>query len=441
MKNRLFKLLLIIIVLGGWILSAAQPAAAQDGQPRVVRLTLDGPLTSSLVDYIKRGLDTAEREQAQAVILRLNTPGGAINLMTSIIEDLRGSTVPVIVYVAPNGAMAGSAGTLITLAGHLAVMAPETAIGAASPVGDQGQDIGQTEAAKVKNIMKATARSLTERRGEKAVALAEDTIENARAASAKQALDAGLIDFIASDINDLLNQADGRSVQAGNQTVVLRTRGALVEDINNSFIEQLLALLTNPNLVFLLLALGIQAILIEISSPGGWVAGFIGVVCVALAIYGMGFLPVNWFGFIFLITAFVLFILDIKAPTHGALTVAGVGSFILGSLVLFNGPGVPQFQRVSVPLIIGTSIFLAAAFFTILTFALRAQRAPVRTGRESIVGKIGTARTVLDPSGTVQVYGEHWSAQIPEGEDPVQPGEKVVVVAAEGLRLIVRKAQ
>ncbi|RPH61329.1 MAG: nodulation protein NfeD, partial [Chloroflexi bacterium] len=186
--------------------------------------------------------------------------------------------------------------------------------------------------------------------------------------------------------------------------------------------------------------IGVQAILIELSSPGGWVAGFIGAVCLALAAYGMGVLSVNWFGALFLIIAFALFILDIKAPTHGALTAAGVGSFIVGALVLFNSPGVPQFQRVSVPLVISVGIIIGVSFAIILGFALRAQKIPVRMGPESLLGALGTARGRIDPTGQVQLQSELWSAELAEGAKSIQPGEKVVVVKVDGLRLKVRRS-
>ncbi|MEM5774891.1 MAG: hypothetical protein AAGU05_07795, partial [Anaerolineaceae bacterium] len=225
-------------------------------------------------------------------------------------------------------------------------MAPETTIGAASPVGSEGEDIGETMEAKVKEILKASVRGLTKNRSEEAIRLAEETIENARAVTVDEALEVGLVDFKAANVQDLLNQLHGHQVLINDDPVTLSTRNAQVVDVGNTFIEELLLLLVNPNLVFLLLAIGVQAILIEISSPGGWGAGFIGVVCILLAVYGIGVLPVNWFGILFLVAAFVLFILDIKAPTHGALTVAGAASFIVGALVLFNSTTLPGFPRV-----------------------------------------------------------------------------------------------
>jgi membrane-bound serine protease (ClpP class) len=264
-------------------------------------------------------------------------------------------------------------------------------------------------------------------------------IDNAKAVTVKEAIEAGLVDFMATNLDDLLNKLDGFTVKTDTKEIVLHTKNAQTQPLNLNFIEQLLFLLTDPNIAFLLLAIGVQAILIEISSPGGWVAGFIGVVCLTFAIYGMGVLPVNWFGFIFLIIAFVLFILDIKAPTHGALTTAGVASFIVGALVLFNSPGTPQFQRVSVPLVFGMGILLGLLFFGILLIALRVQHNPIQTGAESMLGKIGSARTSIGDAGQVQLGSELWSAEKSAESESIGKGDLVEVVEVRGLRLIVKK--
>jgi membrane-bound serine protease (ClpP class) len=418
----------------------SMPAAAQNAAPLVIEITADGALTPSMGEYLKRGILLAERENAELLIFKLNTPGGSIGLMQDMVESIRASSVPVVVYIAPRGAMAGSAGTMITLAGHASAMAPETTIGAASPVGPQGEDLGETLEAKEKNILKATVRSLAEGRSPEAVSLAESAVESAAAASASEALQVGLVDFIAEDEADLLQQLDGFTVRLQNGERTLETSGATITEVQPSLIEQLLSILTNPNIVFLLLTIGVQAIIIELSSPGGWVAGFIGAVCLALAAYGLGVLTVNWFGLVFLAIAFALFILDIKAPTHGALTAAGVASLIVGSLVLFNSPASPSFQRVSVPLVVLTSVFTGGIFFAFLLFAVRAQKTPIRTGVESILGRVGTVRDTLAPVGTVQLGGELWTAQVVDGEEALQTGERVEVVRLEGNRLLVRKA-
>jgi membrane-bound serine protease (ClpP class) len=362
--------------------------------------------------------------------------------MVEMEEAILASTVPVVVYVAPSGAMAASAGTVITLAAHASSMAPNTTIGAASPVGGQGENLPSTEETKLKNAMSATVRSLTERRGPTAQALAEDTIRSAAAVSESEALEADLIDFISADLNQLRSQLDGFTVTVKGQPVTLHTANASFEPVNISLIEELLLIVTDPNIVFLLITIGVQAIIIEISSPGGWVAGFIGVVCLALATYGLGILPVNYFGLLFIVTSFVLFILDIKAPTHGGLTAAGVGSLIIGALVLFNTPTTPSFQHVSVPLVVIVSIVSGAVFFTIMMIAVRAQHTPIHTGEESMLGREGIARTDLNPKGSVQLGGELWTAELEEGiTGRVRTGTRVTVIKVDGLRLIVRKTE
>jgi membrane-bound serine protease (ClpP class) len=443
MKVRIWFYLWIILlfVAVNFAAPTVQSVDAQGEGPLVLVLTADGAVTPAMFEYLKRGLRQAENRGAEALIFRLNTPGGAVDLTLDMVEHIRASNVPIIVYVWPRGAIAGSAGTVITLAGHAAAMTPETAIGAASPVSVEGQDLGETIEEKAKNILKATVRSLTEGRLPEAIDLAEETIESAAAVSATEALETGLIDFIANDVNDLLAQLDGYTVELHDGERTLKTANAEVEEVAASPIEEILGILTNPNVVFLLLTIGVQSILIELSSPGGWVAGFIGVVSLALATYGLGILPVNWFGLIFLMTAFVLFLLDIKAPTHGALTAAGIASLIVGALVLFNTPNVPSVQRVSVPLVVGTSLVTGGIFFAILLFAVRAQQKPIRTGQESMVGKIGTVRIDLAPSGSVQLGGELWSAELTDREDSAAEGTRVEVLRVDGVKLYVRKVE
>jgi membrane-bound serine protease (ClpP class) len=437
-KHNLF---LLAFLFTGLMLSLVQPVHAQDSTPMVVVLTADGPVTPAMSQYLRRGIQIAERQGAEALIFQLNTPGGSIDTMSEMEQDILEASIPVIVYVAPRGAMAASAGTIITLAGHAAAMAPEAMIGAASPVGSQGEDLPTTEELKVKNAMAATARSLTERRGAAAQALAQDAIMNAAAASSTEAMQAGMIDFIASDLNDLLSQLDGFNVSVKGQAVTLHTANVQIETINISLIEELLLIVTDPNIVFLLITIGVQAIIIEISSPGGWIAGFIGVVCMGLATYGLGILPVNWFGLLFILTSFVLFFLDIKAPTHGGLTAAGIGSLIVGALVLFNTPATPSFQHVSVPLVVGVSVASGGIFFAIMMVAVRAQKTPVIISELNVYGQVGIARTSLNPKGSVQVGSELWSAVLEDGAAKLQAGSRVVVVKVDGLRLVVRKAE
>jgi len=250
MRQGILFLCLVLLLL------VALPVHAQEGGHLFLVLTAEGPLTPAMAEYINRGIKVAEMRQAEGLILQLNTPGGSIDLMNRIVEDIRASRVPVIVYVTPRGANAGSAGTVITLAGHVAVMAPETVIGAASPVDIEGQDLSETLEAKTKNVLKAKVRSFAERRGAEAVALAEATIESAEAVTANEALAAGLIDFMATDLEDLLKKLDGFQVETAHGSVKLRTAAARVEPFKPTFIEQVLSTLTNPNIVFLLLSIG-----------------------------------------------------------------------------------------------------------------------------------------------------------------------------------------
>jgi len=435
---KLIRLITVTIWLLIAVLIPTQSVVAQTGSATVVTINVVGPLTPALVGYIDRGLSTAEKQGAELLILQLDTPGGSIDLMNTIVQNIRSSEIPVVVYVAPRGAIAGSAGTMITLAGHIAAMAPETAIGAASPVGGQGEDLGETIETKQKEILKASVRSLAAKRGPEAVALAEETIESAKAVSAEEALAAGLIDFIATDNRDLVEQINGTTVQLASGPTVLKLNNAFFIPVDMSFIENLLQLLTNPNILFLLLTIGVQAIFIELSNPGGWVAGFIGAVCLILAVYGLGVLPVNWFGILFLVTAFVLFILEVKAPVHGALTTAGIISFIIGSLVLFNSIETPGFPQVSVPLVIATGIVLGIGIFVVLRFALRALKTPVKTGMESLIGLKGYVVSALAPNGIIQLAGEEWSA-ITDDFTSLPIGTPVQVIDKQGISLIVKQ--
>ncbi len=441
MKKQTLLTLNFLLILAFFLSGFIAPAQAQSDAPSAVVVTLEGPLTPVWTSHLNRGIDQAVKQNADLLIIELNTPGGSVDLMNSLVQQILASPVPVVVYVSPRGAMAASAGTLLVLSGQVGAMSPESSIGAASPVGMQGEDIESTMEEKTKEILKASARSLAERRGTEAVSLVEEAIDSAKAASASEALQAGLIDIVALNMDELLDQLDGRTIQVNGVDTVIRSRGARLIPVEPTLIEEVLAMLTNPNIVFILLSIGVQAILIEISSPGGWVAGTIGVILLALAVYGLGILPVNWFGIVFLLIAFILFILDIKAPTHGALTTAGVASFIAGALILFNSARVPGFPRVSVGLVIGMGIFIGLTFFAVVMIGIRALKKPIITGRESLAGREGYVVVRLDPNGIVQVAGEQWSASLAAGEKPLRQGEKVRVERVEGVRLIVRRLE
>ncbi|MEN6570361.1 MAG: nodulation protein NfeD [Anaerolineaceae bacterium] len=439
MKRSFWSILMLIFLAAAFAAPVFADSQAQATQSRVVVLNFNGPLTPVWEGYLARGIDQAQNLKADLIVIELNTPGGSLDLMEKLVSQIRESPVPILVYVTPEGAMAGSAGTMLTLAGHLAAMTPGTAIGAASPVDISGGDISTTEATKTKEIMKALVRSLTSQRSAEATALAEATIESAKAASADEALKAGLVDYIAPSLEKLLPMVNGAQVQINNTNITLNTLNPAYYPSNMTFIEDILGALTNPNIVFLLLAIGVQAILIELSHPGGWVAGFVGVVFLALAALSLGFLPVNWFGLVIILTSFVLFVLDIKAPTHGALTAVGTGTFIAGALVLFNSARAPSYVHVSVPLVVGMGVFLGLTFFGLVMLAVRAMKTPVVTGRETMAGREGYATDDFEHGGIVQVAGEQWSALPAEGEKPILKGDRVVVVEVRGVKLVVKK--
>ena len=437
--NRTLKILLFTLLALSFIPLASKPVTAQSDAPAVVIMNFNGPLTPVWRTYLQRGIDQAVNLDADLIVIELNTPGGSIELMNNLVQQILASPVPVAVYVAPQGAMAASAGTLLVLAGDYAAMSPDSVIGAASPVGSQGEDIEATMEAKTKEILKASVRAMAERRGADAVALAESAIQDAKAASAKEALAVNLVDFIATDVNDLLVQIDGQTLNMDGRQVVMHTANPFLVRVKASFIENLVGTLVNPNIVFVLLSLGVQAILIELSHPGGWVAGFFGAILLALAGYGLGILPVNWFGLVLIGISFILFILDIKAPTHGALTAAGVATFIAGALVLFNSAQTPVFGRVSVPLVVGMGLFIGATFFAIVMIAVRAMKTPVITGQSALVGRSGLAVTEINPTGIVQVAGERWSAKLAEGEAPIMVEDRIEVIRTEGVKVVVKK--
>jgi membrane-bound serine protease (ClpP class) len=420
----LLWLVLALSVLGG---TAAGQAAHVDV------LEIEGAVTPIMISYIERGIRTAEDDGAQALVIILDTPGGQVDLMNDVVQAILRARVPVMIYVYPSGAYAASAGTLITLAGHVAAMAPGTTIGAASPVGSQGEDLGETMEAKLKEDLKAQARALADRRGEEAVAWAESAIEEARAATADEALEVGVIDFVASDLGDLLQQADGFVVTIQGQEVVLETAGARIEELPMTFVEQVLHIITNPTIAFILLTVGVNAILFELSSPGGYAAGIVGVVSLLLAFYALGVLPVNYTGLIFIALAFVLFLVDLKAPTHGVLTAGGIVSLVAGALLLFNSP----LYRVSLSAVVAVAVVTGLFFAFAVAKVIQSRLRPAVTGREGLVGRVGIARTRLDPEGTVLVQGELWRSTAVDG--PIERDERVTVVAVEGFDLRVAR--
>jgi membrane-bound serine protease (ClpP class) len=435
-KNSLFLSVLVTAVLLIQFIPAEANSTNQ--QPLVILLSYDGPVTPVLVHYIERGITYAENNKASLIVLELNTPGGSIDIMNQVIQTIRNSPVPIVVYVHPPGAMAASAGTMITLSGHVAAMAPQTTIGAASPVGSQGEDIGDTLESKIKELLKATVRTLTENRPSPAQELAEATIESAEAVTVEEALEIGLIDIKADNLSDLMEQLNGYLLEFDGEIIELDTENILLIPLEMAFIETVLKYLIDPNIVFILMTIGVQGILIELSNPGGWIAGVTGVICLVLSGYGIGILPVNWMGGIILLISFILFIIELQSPSNGILTTAAVSTFIIGALVLFNTNRQVGLPGVSVWLVIGTGLFLGISMGTIMAIAIRAQKTPVRMGLVTLPGEIGFVKSgFINNKGTVIVDGELWQAENLEDGD-LSIGDRVEVLETNGFKLKIR---
>jgi membrane-bound serine protease (ClpP class) len=432
MAFRLLRLLSIgiLFALGG--VAFASEAGANG--PAVAVLRVKGTVNPVLADYVERGIDRAEEDGAVACIIQMDTPGGLDTAMRDIVQDIVDAKMPVVVYVSPSGGRAASAGAFITISAHVAAMAPNTAIGAAHPVaiGTEGQVSPVDD--KVVNDAAAYMRSLAENRGRNAE-WAERTVRESVSATEREALDLGAIDIIASDLDDLLVQLDGRRVALlGGDEVTLNTRGALIDPVNMDFGENFLYVLSDPNIAYILLSLATLGLLVEISSPGLIFPGVVGGICLVLAFYSLGVLPVNYAGVLLIVLAFGLFIAEVFTTGFGALAAGGIISLILGSLVLFKGG--PLF-RVS-PWLIATVVVLIGGFVALAVFkVVRSHRLPATIGREEFAGQTAVVKQALKPEGMVLYRGELWSAVSESG--PVEPGEEVTVSRVDGLRLHVIK--
>lgn len=427
---RRYQLFVILVFL---IFGLFSPVFAQSDR-QVLLLQYDGPVTPAMLAYLERGLTHAEEIDAEAVIFALDTPGGSVDITRKILQAIQQSPVPVIVYVYPARAWAASAGTLITLSGHLAAMAPESFIGAASPVDSGGEDLPDTAKRKAEEAVAATARALAERRGEDAVAWAEQTVLSAEASTAEEALEIGAIDVIAEDIPDLLQKLDGRQVTVGGVEQTVELEDAEVVEFQPSFVEELLGVLSNPAVAVILLTIGLNAILYELSAPGGYVAGTVGVISLLLAFYSLGTLDANYAGLAFIVLAFILIAADLKVQTGGALAVGGLIAFVLGMAMLFN----TSFYAIPWSTIIGVALAMGVFVGLALRAVVKAQRRTPFIGGDALAGRHGDARTELDPDGMIYLMGSQWEATAEDG--PIAKGSPVVVTHREGNHLWVRQA-
>ncbi len=427
------RFIYLILILAHLV---APLALAQDAGEQVLVVDVTGPVTPIMLGLIERSIAEADTRNAAALIIRLDTPGGSIELTQRIIQTIIAADLPVVVYVWPPGAHAASAGTFITLAGHVAAMAPRTSIGAASPIDGSGGEIDETLRAKIENILVADIKGLADRRGEKALEWAQQAITEAKAASADEALKLGVIDFVAKDLDDLLAQMDGFKVEVQGQEVILATADAEVDFLQATAIEDFLGIITNPTIALLLISIGGLAIVYEIINPGGYMSGIIGAILLVIGFYAIGQLPVNYAGLALILLAFALFVAEMFTHTFGALTTAAVVSFVVGALILFNTN--EFYYQLPLPSVIGIPLSLAVIFGFGIRKVLQARRTKPVTGQEGLIGAIGTVKVALEPEGSVFVWGERWQASSANGQ-PIAVGERVKVTAVEGLHLKVEK--
>ena len=438
----------IAIVLTSLLALLAGFAGVVRGQSNdeVIVAEVDAIITGFTRNFFTRVFDLAEQDDAQLVVIMLDTPGGELGATREIVELLLESNVPSAVFVSPRGARAGSAGTFITAAANFAVMAPGTNIGAATPISGTGEELPETLSNKVTNDAAALLRSVADERGRNGDRL-EDTVRQAASFSATEAVEFGVVDFIAEDLNDLLRQLDGRTALTPAGEMVLSTADAEVRRVKMNVLELLLNLLANPNIAFLLLSLGGLGLTVELLSPGLIIPGVAGAIMLLLAFLALGSLPVNWAGVAFILLAFVLFLLEVAVSGFGALGIGAAISFIVGSLLLFAhfGPAPPTAPtlRVNLMVLIPVAVALGGGGAVVLWSMVRSRK--VQPGKasegmaERLVGKAGRAVGRLNPDGVVWVDSEEWLATS-EDARMVRAGDRIVVTRVEGIRVYVRRA-
>jgi membrane-bound serine protease (ClpP class) len=416
----------ISIAVAGLVFGAAATQAAQVGL-----IKIDGAIGPATANYISRAIDTAASQNDECLVIELNTPGGLANSMDDIVQEFYASRVPVVVYVSPEGAMAGSAGVYITLAADVAVMAPHTTIGAAHPVsmGSEDETTNSIMMQKVGNAYTKVMQNIAEKR-HRNVEWAKSSVTDSKAITSEEALKMKVIDLIATNMPDLLQKLNGRSVDGK----MLKTTGASVVEISMSPGEKFFQLFWQPQVMMLLLLIAIYGIIAEMSHPGAIFPGVAGALALILLLYMSATLPLNIAGLALILLALALFVMDIFAPTHGVLTGGGIIAFFLGALMLFNHA--PSGYNLPMSWIISTTLVTAAFFFFFVSKGIRAQRQPVKAGAETMLGKTVNALSRIDPAGgKVFIEGEHWNAV---SETPVEIGQAVEIIGIAGLTLKVK---
>ncbi len=385
-------------------------------------LKLEGVINPVSSKFITEALEKAQDEGAECFVIELDTPGGLMESMRKIIKEMLNSKIPVIVYVHPSGSRAASAGVFITYAAHIAAMTPGTNIGAAHPVTiGGGADTTGAMMDKITNDAAAYIRSLAEKR-HRNVEWAEKAVRESVSITEKEALELGVIDYIAPTLDSLLTLIDGKEVDLNGQKHILHTKNVRIVNIEMNWRYRILDRISDPNIAYILMLLGIYGIIFELSNPGAILPGIVGVIFLILAFFAMQTLPINYAGLMLIIFAVILFLLEIKVPSYGLLTVGGVISMVLGSLMLFETP--EPFYRVSlsviIPAVVGTLVF----FLFAVGLGLRAQRRKPATGAQGLIGEVGKAIEKIDPEGQIKIHGEIWLAT---SDVPIKPKQKVVV--------------
>jgi membrane-bound serine protease (ClpP class) len=426
-----------IIFLLGLLITASIAIKAQAATPRVDVLHVKGTINPVLVDYIERGIKQAEQDDAVACIIQLDTPGGLDTSMRDIVQDMVNAQVPVVVYVSPSGARAASAGVFITMAAHVAAMAPNTAIGAAHPVAVSAEGEAQMSEAmeeKVLNDAAAYIRSIAEAHGRN-MEWAEKAVRESVSATEQEALELNVIDMVAPNLDALISQLDGWQVTMLDGSVVsLQTQRVTVNHVEMNMSEDFLYTIADPNIAYILLSIAMLGIMAEIFNPGLIFPGVVGGISLLLAFYSLGVLPVNYAGVLLIVLAIGLFIAEVFTTTFGLLTAGGITSLVIGSLILFKGG--PLF-KVDIGLIVVIALLICGFFAFVIQRAIKAHRSQATTGREELIGKTAVVKEALEPEGTVFFKGERWKAIAEKGR--VKPGEEVVITKVEGLKLWVTK--
>ncbi len=413
-------------------------------QSRIFVIKIDGTINPVAASYIHNSLEKSKQEKAECLIIKLNTPGGLLKSTRLIVSDFLSSEIPVVVYVYPSGAQAASAGVFITLASHIAAMSPGTNIGAAHPVmmsegGTQNKkDSTDIMMEKATNDAAAFIRSIAEKRLRN-IDWAEKAVRQSLSLSETEALKENVIDLISKNLDSLIIQLDGKKVETTTGIKIINTKNAKVDFIEMTLIQKILDIVSDPNIAYILLMIGIYGLIFELSNPGSILPGIVGVICLVLAFYSLHTLPINYAGLGLIIFAIILFIAEIKVVSHGLLAAGGIISFIIGSLMLIDTDISTQFLNISLSIIITVTILTALFFLFAVGKGISAQRRKPITGTEGMIGEIGRAISKISPnaSGQILLHGEIWSADCKKEE--INPGDKVKVIERVDLRLIVEK--